>query len=136
MMAEDSDDDVLLTTEALQEGGVGELCDVAYDGQQAMQLLDSYGDDAPDLMLLDVNLPIRNGFEILAKARLRHAFTQIPVIMISSSSRESDICQAYELGASAYLFKPSDYHDLTATLNAALTYFARLHGHRPHPGGG
>lgn len=122
-LAEDSEDDIFLVTRAIESMGLAEVNFVAREGEEAMQLIRDSTLGAIDLVLLDINLPVRNGFEILVKMRETPALANVPVIMFSSSSRDSDIRKAYLLGASAYVFKPSDYDELKDMLARIARFF-------------
>lgn len=122
-LAEDSEDDIFLVSRAIESVGMAEVTYVARQGEEAMQLIRDFEPDTIDLVLLDINLPVRNGFEILVKLRETPALAGVPVIMFSSSSRSSDICHAYSLGASAYVFKPSDYDELKIMLAGIIRFF-------------
>jgi CheY-like chemotaxis protein len=75
----------------------------------------------PDLIMLDINMPLINGIETLERLRSQLTTKDIPVLMISTSQNKDDIEKSYELGANAYLSKPFDYTELRATLNRILS---------------
>lgn len=125
-LAEDNPDDVYLASRAIEQSGLARLEHVASDGREAFDLLQRFETGSTDLILLDVNLPIRNGFEILAKARELPALAAVPVMMLSSSTRKSDIREAYRLGASAYLHKPSDFEELSSLFTSMLAFASNL----------
>lgn len=129
-LAEDSEDDIFLVTRAIDVVGLADVRIVARRGEEALRLLRGCAAGSIDLLLLDINLPIRNGFEILVKVRESPVLAEVPVVMFSSSSRESDIRQAYLLGASAYAFKPSDYDELEVMLAAIIRFFTKMRDSR------
>lgn len=113
LVVEDSPADVRLIREALKNASVPVQITVARDGVEAMAYLhDSERDAAlPDLMLLDLNLPRKNGREVLAEVKTSPHLRQIPVLVMTSSQSDEDINQAYALNANCYITKPYDFHE-------------------------
>lgn len=113
LVVEDSPADVRLIREALKDASVPVKITVAHDGIEAMTCL--YELDAaatlPDLMLLDLNLPRKNGREVLAEVKTSPRLKQIPVLVMTSSRSDEDINQAYALNANCYIAKPYDFHE-------------------------
>ena len=105
LLVEDNPADVRLTREALKEARV--RLQVARDGVEAMDLLRS-ADAAhrPDLILLDLNLPRKDGREVLQEIKQTDALRHIPVVILTTSQAEQDVLQSYRLGASAFITKP------------------------------
>src|SRR5690606_17310811 len=99
LLVEDNEGDILLTTEALEEGGVSNTLSIARDGQEAIWYLEKKGDftdsPTPDIILLDINMPRKNGQEVLAFIKQSDHFRHIPVIMLTTSSSERDIMTSY-----------------------------------------
>ncbi len=122
LLVEDNPADVRLLREALAEGRVEIDVKVAGDGEQAIRVLGDAARDGsplPDLVLLDLNLPRKNGAEVLAEVKAHPSLRRIPVIVISGSSADQDVRNAYDLHANAYLRKPRDYpglRDLVETI--------------------
>jgi CheY-like chemotaxis protein len=112
LLAEDNDGDVFLVRRALEKQGLRCQLMVAHNGEEALKMLDTAEDgppaDAPRLILLDLNLPRVDGGEILAHLRRTHAFSAIPVIVLTSSDSPQDRDLAMSLGANAYFRKPAD----------------------------
>jgi len=90
----------------------------AADGEQALQEFDQA--QLPDLVLMDVMLPYRNGYELLADLRRRPAWNQVPVIMLTSRGREEDVVQGLDTGANDYLIKPFRPPELIARIRKLL----------------
>jgi CheY-like chemotaxis protein len=113
LVVEDSPADVRLIREALKDAIVPVQITVARDGVEAMDYLhDSERAAAlPDLMLLDLNLPRKNGREVLAEVKTSPHLKQIPVLVMTSSRSDEDINRAYELNANCYIAKPYDFHE-------------------------
>src|SRR5947209_18978114 len=111
LLIEDCPSDVRLSREALKETALPFQITVAQDGVEAMSYLRSseIGINArPDLVLLDLNLPKKNGHEVLAEVKSSPGLKQIPVLVMTSSRADEDITQAYALNANCYITKPGD----------------------------
>jgi CheY-like chemotaxis protein len=113
LLVEDSPGDVRLTIEALKEAKVSNRLNVVQDGVEAMAYLyrkNSYKDvKCPDLILLDLNLPRKDGREVLAEIKNDKKLKHIPVVVLTTSRSEADILQAYDLHANCYITKPIDF---------------------------
>lgn len=123
LLVEDNEGDIVLTTEALQEGRIANSIAVARDGSEALQYLQKKGDFAkepsPDIILLDVNLPKLNGHELLKIIKTTENLKHIPVVMLTTSSSEADIINSYKNHANCYITKPVDVNnflDVVTTL--------------------
>ncbi len=112
LLVEDSPDDADLTVDALRAGRVRNRVTVVEDGVEAMAYLRQQGDYAdasrPDLILLDLNLPRKNGREVLAEVKQDPDLRRIPVVIMTSSDDEKDILAAYNLYVNCYVTKPVD----------------------------
>ncbi len=112
LLVEDNAGDVRLTREALREGKVRNNLAVASDGIEAVAYLRKEGEYAdavrPDLILLDLNLPRKDGREVLQEIKADPALRNIPVVVLTSSQAEEDIVRAYDLHANCYVTKPVD----------------------------
>ena len=110
LMVEDNPGDVELAREALETGKLHNRLHVVDDGVKAMAFLrrqDPYGDaPRPDLVLLDLNLPRKDGREVLAEVKADDDLKRIPVVVLTSSQAESDVLKSYNLHANAYVAKP------------------------------
>jgi chemotaxis family two-component system response regulator Rcp1 len=113
LLVEDNPGDVRLTIEALKEGKVANQINVAVDGIDAMAFLRREGKyenaPKPDLILLDLNLPKKNGREVLAEIKVDPHLKYIPVVILTSSQAEKDIVMTYNLHANCYIKKPVDF---------------------------
>lgn len=113
LLVEDNDADVRLTREALIEGKIRNNLHVVSDGVQALEFLrrqGRYGSAVrPDLILLDLNLPKKDGREVLEDIKGDPALRRIPVVILTSSRAEEDILRAYNLHANCYVTKPVDF---------------------------
>jgi len=108
LLVEDNPADVRLTQEALREGKVKNNLSVARDGEEALAFLRREGAPRPDLILLDLNLPRRDGREVLKEIKDDPQLRMIPVVVLTTSAAESDILKSYSLHANCYITKPVD----------------------------
>jgi len=137
LLAEDDPDDQLLVREAwaLQQLPY-ELC-IVKDGQEAVDYLQHRGLYAtqaaprPRLILLDLNMPRKNGFETLAEVKADRALSRIPVVILTSSSETAFVEQTRRLGAQGYLVKPPSLQKLGEVLEAAVRFWLETAEPRP-----
>ena len=112
LLVEDNPGDVRLTREAFREGQIDNDLHVVEDGVEALDFLFRRGEyeDAPcpDIVLLDLNLPRKNGDEVLEEMRADESLQYVPVVVLTSSEAQEDVVKSYELNANAYLTKPVD----------------------------
>ncbi|GAA0662193.1 response regulator [Natronoarchaeum mannanilyticum] len=112
LLVEDNPGDVRLTEEAFREGQIKNTLHVVNDGVEALAFLRQRGEYAeaprPDIVLLDLNLPRKDGDEVLDEIREDSDLEAIPVVVLTSSEAQEDIVQSYELKANAFLTKPVD----------------------------
>jgi len=112
LLVEDNPGDVRLTREALHDAQVHHSMHVAVDGIEAMNFLHRVGEHTgalrPDLILLDLNLPKKDGREVLAEIKRDNHLKSIPVVVLTTSAAEQDIAKSYALHANAYVTKPVD----------------------------
>jgi two-component system, chemotaxis family, response regulator Rcp1 len=117
LLVDDDPIDVRLTLESLQEGKIYLLCDVVRDGVEAMAFLRRQGEHVgaprPDLILLDLNMPRKDGREVLADMRADPALRRIPVVILTTSQADEDVLSTYNLGANCYITKPVDLEQFT-----------------------
>ena len=115
LLVEDNEGDILLTTEALEEGKIINKVSVVKDGKQAIDFLNKkepfQNVPLPNLILLDINLPKKNGHEVLKYIKLSKNFRHIPIIMLTTSSSEKDIIEAYNHYANCFITKPVDVNE-------------------------
>jgi CheY-like chemotaxis protein len=135
LLVEDDPGDVLMTREAFEEYLHNRL-DVVTDGAAALSFLrheEPYGDaPRPDLILLDLNLPKKNGLEVLEEIRHDPALRTTPVIMLTTSSSARDVAASYDRGVNCYVVKPLDLDDFTELVQAINGFWlevARLPSH-------
>jgi CheY-like chemotaxis protein len=113
LLVEDDDGDVLMTREAFEHHKIRNKLHVVQDGEEALQFLHREGPYAdaprPGLVLLDLNLPRRDGREVLAELKADPELRVIPVVVLTTSEAEEDILRSYALHANAYVSKPVDF---------------------------
>ncbi len=125
LMVEDNPGDVMLTCEALNEYGLPYRLFVAENGIQALQFLETTGKESssehPDLILLDLNLPIMDGRHLLRRIKSDDRYAKIPVIVLSGSDSGEDIDLTYDSQANCYVNKPAfvdDFHHMIQAIEA------------------
>ncbi|QUQ62823.1 response regulator [Kutzneria sp. CA-103260] len=113
LLVEDDPGDVLMTREAFEHHKIRNKLHVVADGVEALQFLRREGPHAgaprPGLVLLDLNLPRKDGREVLAEIKSDEALRSIPVVVLTTSEAEEDILRSYDLHANAYVTKPVDF---------------------------
>jgi CheY-like chemotaxis protein len=122
LLVEDSATDVMLAKEALGEAKVHNNLSVVKDGVEAMAFLrkeHSYAEvPRPDLILLDLNMPRKDGREVLAEVKADDDLKNIPVVILTTSQAEQDVLQAYGLHANCYISKPVDFEQFANVVQA------------------
>ncbi len=130
LLVEDSAADVRLTIEALKEAKVANRLNVVDDGVKAMDFLhqqNGYTDaPRPDLILLDLNLPRKDGREVLAEIKADPALRRIPIVVLTTSSAHDDILKAYELHANCYITKPVDFRQFMVVVKAIEDFWLTI----------
>jgi CheY-like chemotaxis protein len=120
LLVEDSEGDILLTSEALEGYKVKTEISVAKNGQEALDFLFKRGafmnEKTPDLILLDINIPIFNGHEVLQQIKTDSNLKKIPVIMLTTSSNPKDIAKAYQNNCNGYIKKPLEIEDFLSAI--------------------
>lgn len=122
LLVEDNEGDVRLTQEALKDSKLHVALAVVSDGVEAMDYLRRQGPYTtavqPDLVLLDINLPRKNGLEVLAEVKADVSLREIPIVIMTSSSAEADVVKSYRLHANCYITKPLDLDQFSAVVKA------------------
>ena len=130
LLVEDDPGDVLMTQEAFEEHKVRNNLAVVNDGTEAIAYLrreGQYADAArPDLVLLDLNLPRRDGREVLAEIKSDPDLRQIPVVVLTTSQADEDIVRSYQLHANAYVTKPVDFDRFIAVVRQIDEFFVSV----------
>jgi CheY-like chemotaxis protein len=122
LLVEDNPGDVDLTLEALEEAKIRNDVHVVHDGVEAMAFLRQEGDYAevprPDLILLDLNMPRKDGREVLKEVKTDADLKRIPVVVLTTSQAEQDVLEAYDYNANAYIVKPVDFDRFFRTVKS------------------
>lgn len=130
LLVEDNPGDVRLTREALRDAKVHNNMVVASDGQEALAILKHEGQNAeairPDLILLDLNLPLMNGFEVLDAIKEDPELKRIPVVVLTTSQAEQDIVHSYNLHANAYVTKPVDLAQFVRVIKSIEDFWLEI----------
>ncbi len=130
LLVEDSPGDVRLTKEALREGKVRNTLHVVPDGVEALAFLRHEGRYAavprPDVILLDLNLPKKDGREVLAEIKEDDNLRRIPVVILTTSQDERDVLRAYELHANCYIAKPVDLDQFIAVIRSIESFWLTI----------
>ena len=129
LLVEDDPGDVLMTREAFEEYLHNRL-DVVSDGSEALAYLRREGEYAdaprPDLILLDLNLPRKDGREVLAEIKGDPALATIPVVVLTTSHAEEDVLKSYQLHANAYVTKPVDFERFIEVVRQIDEFFVTV----------
>jgi two-component system, chemotaxis family, response regulator Rcp1 len=117
LLVEDNEGDIVLAREALEEARIKNRVTVITDGEKALEYLFCNDNNRkPDLILLDMNLPKANGLEVLAKIKADEALKIIPVVMLTTSTSEQDVLDAYRNYVNCYINKPIDLEEFIVVI--------------------
>ena len=121
LVADDNPTDIMIMREAFATTKVRMTIHAVSDGVEALEFLRRMGPYAqaprPDLLLLDLNMPRKNGHEVLAEVKSDESLRTIPVVMLTTSQNEDDIAKAYESNVNCYIRKPVDFDKFTSVVN-------------------
>jgi CheY-like chemotaxis protein len=127
LLVEDSPTDVLLAKEAFEYSKIANNIHVAKDGVEALAFLRGEGEfknaPRPGLILLDLNLPKKDGREVLSEIKSDESLKRIPVIVLTTSKSEADVLKAYGLHANCYIVKPVDFEKFTEVVKSLENYW-------------
>jgi two-component system response regulator len=128
LIAEDDADDRYLLEAAFKENGFNDTLYFVENGIKALEFLEGLqekdsGKDWPSLILLDLNMPKKDGREVLKEIKQSTIFKKIPVIVFSTTNNEMEMRRCYEMGANSYITKPSSFEGLIKTVAALRTYW-------------
>lgn len=133
LLAEDDPDDRMLTRRALKESRMATTCATVKNGEELMAYLHGEGDYAapdcaprPDLILLDLNMPRKDGREALREIKSDDDLRRIPVVVLTTSEAEQDILQSYDLGVNAFVTKPVTFDGLTEAMQSLGAFWFDL----------
>ena len=130
LLVEDDPGDVLMTREAFGHYKIRNVLHVVTDGEQALQFLRRTGEYAdaprPGLILLDLNLPRRDGLEVLAELKADPVLKVIPVVILTTSQAQEDVLRSYALHANAYVSKPVDFERFMDVIRQIDNFFVTV----------
>jgi len=130
LLVEDNPADVRLITEVIRDSKIIKECHVVKDGAEALQFLHREGEfekaPIPDVILLDLNLPKINGFEVLEELKNNVLLEKIPVIILTSSSNEENIKKCYQLYANCYVVKPTEFNDYEEVIKTIESFWGKI----------
>lgn len=133
LIAEDDDDDFLLTEQALRETRLLNPLQRVVDGQQLMDYLQRLGPyrdrnayPSPSLILLDLNMPRKDGREALREIKLSESLRHLPVVVLTTSKAEEDIVRSYDLGVNSFIIKPVTFGGLVEAVKVLGRYWFEL----------
>jgi CheY-like chemotaxis protein len=130
LLVEDDPGDVLLIREAFADNKVSNRLHVVSDGVEAMEFMRRKGAHAdaprPDLVLLDLNLPRKDGREVLADVKADEDLRMIPVVVLTTSQAEEDVLRSYDLHANAYVSKPVDFERFIGVVRQIDQFFVSV----------
>ncbi len=131
LLIEDSPLDADLIKRALQKVETGVTLNIARDGEEAIAYIQRWdnGLPVPDVVLLDIQLPKINGFDVLKELKSHPRYRLLPVVMLTSSDNLDDVQTAYELGANSYVLKSNNYDQLSSAVNLIHRYWCELNVH-------
>ena len=122
LLVEDSEPDILLTEEAFSEARVPNRLHIVRDGEEALQFLRREGEHAqaprPDVILMDINMPRKNGLEVLEEIKADADLRSIPVLILTTSQAEDDVRRSYSGHASSYVVKPVGFENFLQAIRA------------------
>lgn len=118
LLADDDDDDRLLFTDVLKEYSKESNLTFAHNGEHLMTLLRS--EELPDVLFLDLNMPLKNGMECLEEIRSDEKLKDLPVVIFSTSAHPGTINRMYDIGAHLYVRKPNDFKTLRRAIHEVL----------------
>ena len=137
LLVEDNPDDVELTLRAVKKHNLANHITVARDGENALDIIfqrgkESAGGQRPDLILLDLNLPMVDGMEVLRQIKENPKTKVIPVIILTSSKEENDLAESYRMGANSYICKPVNFEKFVGVVMQLGLYWLLINEPPPN----
>lgn len=130
LLADDDPDDRLLVREAFEESHLLNILETVEDGEELMEYLHQRGNYAgkpmPNLILLDLNMPRKNGMEALEEIKADAALRRIPVVILTTSKAEEDIIRTYDLGVNSFVVKPVTFESLVELVREIGRYWFQI----------
>lgn len=130
LLIEDNPGDRTLAIEALRDSKINNHLHIAVDGEEAMNFLNKKGNyknfETPDIIFLDLNLPKKDGREILAEIKNDPKLKSIPVVVLTTSSAEEDIIRSYDLHANCFISKPLDFNQFVKVVKSIEDFWLTI----------
>ena len=130
LMVDDDEEDFILVNEALKSKGIKVDLYWAQDGDEAMNFLFHRGEYAnvptPNLILLDLNMPGKDGFEVLRDLKANAGLRKIPVVILTSSRDQRSVSRGYNVGASSFMLKPLSFDEMASAMQSLCEYWFAL----------
>lgn len=130
LLVEDNEGDVLLTKKAFEQAKIKNNISVARDGEQAIQILTDRAEESPpfrpDIILLDINLPRKDGKQVLKEIKEHEYLKHIPVVVLTSSEAEKDVAMTYKLHANSYIVKPINLEKFHKVVSAIESFWFEI----------
>jgi chemotaxis family two-component system response regulator Rcp1 len=130
LLVEDNPADVRLTKEAFKDSRLPNKLEVATDGEEALNYIRKLGNyenaESPDLILLDLNIPKKNGHSVLADIKADPVLKRIPIVILTTSSAEQDILNAYNNHANSYIIKPVDFREFLKVVKTIEDFWLKI----------
>lgn len=129
LIADDDSDDRLFMERALRQSGYMQIIQFVEDGEELMEYLNRQGRYSeqnapwPDLLILDLNMPRKNGFQALSEIKDNARLRRLPVVVMTTSSADEDILKTYNLGVNSFVTKPFNFNRLVEMVTALKTYW-------------
>ncbi|NQZ90657.1 MAG: response regulator [Colwellia sp.] len=132
-MCDDDPDDQLLVSDALEEAQLSTPIDFTNNGKELLQYLNREGEFShlvdqplPGLILLDLNMPVMDGREVLSKLKQHEKFRSIPIIVLTTSKAEAEIVRTYNMGVNSFIMKPVSFDSLVEMIKSVTNYWFHL----------
>ncbi|GAA0501408.1 response regulator [Deinococcus depolymerans] len=132
LLIDDNPADLTLAQEAFDDHSDHVTLITCSEGAQAIRLLKDTSRSLPDVIVLDVNMPVMSGFDVLRTIRADEDLRHLPVVMLSTSSSEADIGQAYDLIASSYMLKNASFSEFVSQIDQFVKFWTGCQFKRPH----
>ncbi len=130
LLIEDNQSDIVLTLEAIKEAGIKSEIHIVRDGDEALKFLYHKGEFTdsvtPQLIILDIHLPKKDGFEVLEHIKQDDRLKSIPVVVLSTSEAMKDIDKAYQMHANCFVAKPVDYHRFAEIIHSIEQFWFEI----------
>ena len=133
LVADDDEDDRMMAKEALEEAQLVNNLRFVLDGEELLDYLyrrgkfsDPVDSPRPDLILLDLNMPKKDGREALEEIKADHSLCQIPIVVLTTSKAEEDICRTYDLGVNSFITKPVSFDGLVSVMTGLAHYWFEI----------